>query len=114
MNRRILISFFMALVAAAHAAAFASGPSLKIGMIMPMSGLHGLSGEQVVAGARLYMQEHGDIIAGKKVELVVRDDAGSAETAKRLANCHDPCGSPWMMEDTGGVRASAGRGRSIL
>ena len=30
------------------------------------------------------------------------------------ANCHDPCGSPWMMEDTGGVRASAGRGRSIL
>ena len=29
-------------------------------------------------------------------------------------NCYDPCGSPWMMEDTGGVRASAGRGRSIL
>ena len=20
-----------------------------------------------------------------------------------FANCHDPCGSPWMMEDTGGV-----------
>ena len=30
------------------------------------------------------------------------------------ANCHDPCRSPWMMEDTGGVRASAGRGRSIF
>ena len=29
-------------------------------------------------------------------------------------NCYDPCGSPWMMEDTGGVRASTGRGRSIL
>ena len=34
--------------------------------------------------------------------------------AYQFANCHDPCGSPWMMEDTGGVRASAGRGRSIL
>ncbi len=34
--------------------------------------------------------------------------------ARVFANCHDPCGSPWMMEDTGGVRASAGRGRSIL
>ena len=34
--------------------------------------------------------------------------------ARDGANCHDPCGSPWMMEDTGGVRASAGRGRSIL
>lgn len=33
---------------------------------------------------------------------------------KVSANCYDPCGSPWMMEDTGGVRASAGRGRSIL
>ena len=32
----------------------------------------------------------------------------------RCANCYDPCGSPWMMEDTGGVRASTGRGRSIL
>ena len=30
------------------------------------------------------------------------------------ANCHDPGGTPWMMEDTGGVRASTGRGRSIL
>ena len=30
------------------------------------------------------------------------------------ANCHDSGGSPWMMEDTGGVRASTGRGRSIL
>ena len=34
--------------------------------------------------------------------------------AQMVANCHDPCGSPWMMEDTGGVRASTGRGRSIL
>ena len=30
------------------------------------------------------------------------------------SNCHDPVGSPWMMEDTAGVRASTGRGRSIL
>ena len=37
-----------------------------------------------------------------------------AGMAWAYTNCHDPCGSPWMMEDTGGVRASAGRGRSIL
>ena len=41
------------------------------------------------------------------VALPLKDEEGGA-------NCHDPCGSPWMMEDTGGVRASAGRGRSIL
>jgi transcriptional regulator with XRE-family HTH domain len=38
----------------------------------------------------------------------------NVEAARPIANCHDPCGSPWMMEDTGGVRASTGRGRSIL
>lgn len=37
-----------------------------------------------------------------------------AHASQAVANCHDPCGSPWMMEDTGGVRASTGRGRSIL
>lgn len=36
------------------------------------------------------------------------------EYISALANCHDPVGSPWMMEDTAGVRASTGRGRSIL
>lgn len=33
---------------------------------------------------------------------------------ERPPNCHEPGRSPWMMEDTGGVRASAGRGRSIV
>ena len=29
-------------------------------------------------------------------------------------NWHEPGGSPWMMEETAGVRSSAGRGRSNL
>ena len=37
-----------------------------------------------------------------------------ARTVFVSANCHDPVGSPWMMEDTAGVRASTVRGRSIL
>ena len=44
----------------------------------------------------------------------ITDDTITVTTGADIANCHDPCGSPWMMEDTGGVRASAGRGRSIL
>jgi len=31
---------------------------------------------QASAGARLYMQQHGDMVAGKKLELILRDDAG--------------------------------------
>ena len=51
---------------------------------------------------------------GVRVEDLFPDIRLQRATPRSRANCHDPCGSPWMMEDTGGVRASAGRGRSIL
>jgi len=39
----------------------------------------------LVAGARLYVQEHGTVVAGKKIEFIVKDDGGSAENSKRIA-----------------------------
>jgi branched-chain amino acid transport system substrate-binding protein len=32
----------------------------------------------------LYMQQHGDVVAGRKIVLIVRDDGGVADTARRL------------------------------
>ena len=58
--------------------------AVKIGMVMPMTGTLASAGQQVVAGARLYIKQHGDTIAGKRIELIVRDDASSGETGKRL------------------------------
>ena len=58
--------------------------AVKIGMVMPMTGGLASAGQQVVAGARLYIKQHGDTVAGKKIELIVKDDATSAETGKRL------------------------------
>jgi branched-chain amino acid transport system substrate-binding protein len=83
MLRRILI------VASLSLAAFASGAvaqeTVKIGMSVPLTGAgFNAVGRQVVAGARLYVQQHGDQVAGKKIELVIRDDAGVADTARRL------------------------------
>ena len=57
---------------------------VKVGMVMPLTGTLADAGKQVVAGARLYIAEHGDTVAGKKIELLVRDDATSFETGKRL------------------------------
>ena len=57
---------------------------VKVGMVMPMTGALAAAGRQVVAGARLYMKQHGDMVAGRQIELVVKDDASSAETGKRL------------------------------
>jgi branched-chain amino acid transport system substrate-binding protein len=36
-------------------------------------------------GIKLYMKQHGDTVAGRKIEIIRRDDAGTPDTAKRLA-----------------------------
>ena len=59
--------------------------SVKIGLVMPMTGVLGQVGKQAVAGARLYIEQHGDTVAGRKIELIVRDDASIPDNAKRIA-----------------------------
>jgi branched-chain amino acid transport system substrate-binding protein len=58
---------------------------LKIGISMPMTGAgFGTVGPQLKAGIQLYMQQHGDVVADRKIEIIIRDDAGVADTARRL------------------------------
>src|SRR5258707_12968201 len=58
---------------------------LKIGLIQSMTGAFNTVGKAAVNGARLYIQQHGDTVAGRKIQLIVKDDATSPEAAKRLA-----------------------------
>ena len=58
----------------------------RIGLIVPLTGPFASAGKQLVAGARLYMRLNGDTVAGKKIELVIKDDTGSPEMTKRLAH----------------------------
>lgn len=75
-------------VALVTMALFGSGasaePSIKIGLIMPMTGALASNGKQIVAAAKLYMQQHGDTVAGKKIELIVRDDGTLPDMSKRI------------------------------
>ena len=59
--------------------------AVKIGVVIPMTGGFTSVGREVAAGAKLYMQQHGDTVAGRKVELIIRDDAGVPDAGKRLA-----------------------------
>ena len=59
--------------------------TIKIGLVLPLSGPFTPTGKQLAAGARLYMQQNGDMVAGKKIELIVKDDTGNADMTKRLA-----------------------------
>lgn len=81
-------SLLMALATAALAGLPAPGlaqETVKVGLILPMTGPFTSTGKQIAAAARLYMQEHGATVAGKKIELVLKDDTGNAELTKRLA-----------------------------
>ena len=60
--------------------------TVKIGVILPFSGQFADTGIQLDNGIKLYMQQHGDTVAGKKIEVIRKDVGGIApEVAKRLA-----------------------------
>ena len=59
--------------------------SVKVGMIMPLTGALASNGKDVVAGAQLFMAQHGNIVAGKQIVLIVRDDTTVPDVSKRLA-----------------------------
>ncbi|WP_322998972.1 ABC transporter substrate-binding protein [Castellaniella sp.] len=70
------------------AAAFtpAQAKDLKIGIVMPMSGPFAAHGKQIQHGVDLYMAQHGDEVAGRKVKIIIKDDTGiSPAVAKRQA-----------------------------
>src|SRR6478609_6506152 len=60
--------------------------TIKIGVIAAFSGPFADYGKQMEGGMKAYMKEHGDTVAGKKIELILKDTTGpSPEIAKRLA-----------------------------
>jgi branched-chain amino acid transport system substrate-binding protein len=77
-----LIGFALALVLSA--AAFAQ-EVVKIGLIVPLTGQQASTGKQIEAAVRLYLQQHGNIVAGRRIELVVRDDGAIPDNTKRIA-----------------------------
>src|SRR6516164_9261829 len=60
--------------------------TIKIGLILPYSGQFADPGTQADNGIKLYTQQHGDTVAGKKIEIIRKDTGGIApDVAKRLA-----------------------------
>lgn len=59
--------------------------SVKIGLIVPMTGGQASTGQQINNAIKLYMQKNGDSVAGKKIEIILKDDAALPDNTKRLA-----------------------------
>ena len=65
--------------------AYASGEPFKVGLILPMTGPFASTGRQIDAAVRLYLAQNGDTYGGRKIEVILRDDASVADATKRHA-----------------------------
>ena len=70
--------------------ALASSPAraedvVKIGVIVPLTGPFTSTGQEIQGAVRLYVSQHGDMVAGKKLQVIIRDDGGLADNTKRIA-----------------------------
>ncbi|MFC7409842.1 MULTISPECIES: ABC transporter substrate-binding protein [Hydrogenophaga] len=86
MQKRHFIRAAVALALASNLGhAVAQDKTFKIGLILPMTGPFASTGKQLEAAARLYVAQNGDTVAGKKVQLIVKDDTGAPDVTKRIA-----------------------------
>ncbi len=64
----------------------ADQPPLKIGFLASFSGPYADQNRDTDAAIAAFFKEHGDLVAGRKVQIIKRDDGGlSPENARRLA-----------------------------
>jgi branched-chain amino acid transport system substrate-binding protein len=59
--------------------------TVKIGLVLPMTGQQASTGKQIDAAVKLYVAQHGSTVAGKKIEVILKDDTSVPDVTKRLA-----------------------------
>src|SRR5262245_64338891 len=84
--RKSLVGLLSATALAASMMPAAAQDTIKVGLIMTLSGQFADAGIQMQNGVKTYMKQFGDTVGGKKIELIVKDSGGMApDVAKRLA-----------------------------
>ena len=59
--------------------------TVKIGLVLPMTGQQASTGKQIDAAVKLYQAKNGTTVAGKKIEVILKDDTSVPDVTKRLA-----------------------------
>ena len=86
MNKRhFLRATALASLVFAGTAVLAQDNVFKIGLVLPMTGQQATTGRQIEAAAKLYMAQNGDTVAGKKIQLIIKDDTSIPDVTKRMA-----------------------------
>ncbi|TAK47479.1 MAG: ABC transporter substrate-binding protein [Xanthobacteraceae bacterium] len=83
-SRRDIFALAAAALVCGAAPALAQD-TVKIGVIMPMTGPFQSVGWQTNAAVKLFIDKNGSTVAGKKIEVILKDDGGVPDNAKRIA-----------------------------
>ena len=84
MSRRRTVFVLLGLVltiAASPLDAWAQKGPIKIGFMAPMTGGAAQVGKDMLNGLNMYLEEHGNRIAGRQVEVIVEDTLGKPDVA---------------------------------
>jgi branched-chain amino acid transport system substrate-binding protein len=84
---RLICAFALSVIIGLGGVAVGSAEddTFKVGAVLPMTGPFQSTGAEAIAGINLFLQQHGTAVAGRKVEVIVRNDTGAPDIAKRLA-----------------------------
>ncbi len=85
LRRTILKTMLGAGLAAVLAMPAIAQEPIRIGLILPMTGPFTSTGRQISAAVNLYVQQKGSTIAGRPVQVILRDDTGVADVTRRIA-----------------------------
>jgi branched-chain amino acid transport system substrate-binding protein len=89
LNKRQFIQRIAATAVAAQVAnsglSWAQNKPFKIGLLLPMTGPFTSTGRQIENGVRLYMAQNGIKVAGREVQIILKDDNSIPDVTKRLA-----------------------------
>jgi branched-chain amino acid transport system substrate-binding protein len=84
-RRAVLQRLVAASALALPLGALAQAAPFRIGLLLPMTGPFASTGRQVDAAVKLWLAQNGSSVAGRGIEVILKDDGGTADTTRRLA-----------------------------
>jgi branched-chain amino acid transport system substrate-binding protein len=84
-KRKFLHAAAAVALAATATVAGAQAQPFKIGLILPMTGQQATTGRQIDAAVKLWIAQNGDTVAGRKVQVILKDDTSLPDVTRRVA-----------------------------
>lgn len=85
LNRKMMTAMAAVTLGLMAASGASAQETVKIGLIVSMTGQQASTGKQIKAAVDLYQKEHGNTVAGKKIEVILRDSGSVPDNTKRIA-----------------------------